>query len=50
MAVSPARVLLLPPRDARLRWVAAPDWPVEHWIGYAVEEAVADCGLRIADG
>ncbi len=49
VAVSPARVLLLPPRDARLRWVAAPDWPVEHWIGYAVEEAVADCGLRIAD-
>jgi len=42
VATGPARALLLPPRDPRLRWVAAPDWPIEQWIGYAVEEAVAE--------
>lgn len=34
-------VLLLPPRDPRLRWIAAPDWPIERWIEYAVTEAGA---------
>jgi hypothetical protein len=39
--LSPARKLLLPPRDPRLRWVAAPDWPIERWIENAVIEAAA---------
>jgi hypothetical protein len=38
IAESPARVLLLPPRDSRLRWIAAPDWPLEKWIDNAVIE------------
>jgi hypothetical protein len=37
---SAARVLLLPPRDPRLRWVAAPDWPLARWVENAVIEAV----------
>ena len=41
LAESPARILLLPPREARLRWVAAPDWPLERWIENAVIE-IAD--------
>lgn len=39
IAASPARVLLLPPRNPRLRWVAAPDWPLERWVENAVIEA-----------
>jgi hypothetical protein len=39
LANSPARLLLLPPRDPRLRWVAAPAWPLEHWVENAVAEA-----------
>ena len=35
---SSARILLLPPRDPRLRWIAAPDWPLEQWIDNAVIE------------
>ena len=38
LAASPARLILLPPRDPRLRWVAAPDWPDERWIENAVIE------------
>jgi hypothetical protein len=38
MAASSARLILLPPRDPRLRWVAAPDWPDERWIENAVIE------------
>jgi hypothetical protein len=38
LAESPARILLLPPREARLRWVAAPAWPRERWIENAVIE------------
>jgi hypothetical protein len=38
---SPARLLLLPPRETRLRWVAAPDWSLERWIENAVIE-IAD--------
>ena len=38
LADSPARILLLPPRESRLRWVAAPDWPLERWIENAVIE------------
>ena len=38
VAVSSARLILLPPRDPRLRWVAAPDWPDERWIENAVIE------------
>jgi hypothetical protein len=38
LAASRARLLLLPPRDPRLRWVAAPDWPVERWIENTVIE------------
>ena len=41
LAGSPTRLLLLPPRDSRLRWVAAPDWPLERWIENAVIE-IAD--------
>ena len=41
LAESPARILLLPPRETRLRWVAAPDWPLERWIENAVIE-IAD--------
>lgn len=40
IAASPARVLLLPPRDPRLRWVAAPDWPLARWVENAVIEAL----------
>ena len=39
LAESPARIILLPPQDARLRWVAAPDWPEDRWIENAVIEA-----------
>jgi hypothetical protein len=38
LAASPARLILLPPRDPRLRWVAAPEWPDERWIENAVIE------------
>jgi Domain of unknown function (DUF5671)/Domain of unknown function (DUF3842) len=38
VAASQARLILLPPRDPRLRWVAAPDWPDERWIENAVIE------------
>jgi hypothetical protein len=38
LAASPARLVLLPPRDLRLRWVAAPEWPEERWIENAVIE------------
>jgi hypothetical protein len=38
LAASPAHLVLLPPRSPRLRWVAAPDWPVERWIENAVIE------------
>jgi hypothetical protein len=38
LAQSHARILLLPPREARLRWIAAPDWPLEKWIENAVIE------------
>jgi hypothetical protein len=38
LAASPARLVLLPPRDPRLRWVAAPEWPEERWIENAVIE------------
>lgn len=40
MSSSPARKVLLPPRDASLRWVAAPEWPQERWIEYAVNEVM----------
>ncbi|MGQ9489878.1 MAG: DUF5671 domain-containing protein [Anaerolineae bacterium] len=39
VVASPARVLLLPPRDPHLRWVAAPDWPLARWVENAVIEA-----------
>lgn len=39
LAETPARLLLLPPRDPRLRWVAAPDWPLARWVENAVIEA-----------
>jgi hypothetical protein len=44
IAASPARKLLLPPRDAQQRWVAAPVWPLEQWVENAVSEAVAEFG------
>jgi hypothetical protein len=46
LARSSARLLLLPPRDSRLRWVAAPDWPLEQWIENAVIE-IADAVKRV---
>jgi hypothetical protein len=39
LARTNARIMLLPPRDERLRWVAAPKWPVERWVENAVVEA-----------
>ncbi|MGE5602892.1 MAG: DUF5671 domain-containing protein [Nitrososphaerales archaeon] len=39
LARTNARIILLPPRDARLRWVAAPKWPLERWVENAVTEA-----------
>lgn len=39
LAASPARIVLLPPRNDRLRWVAAPTWPFEKWVENAVVEA-----------
>ncbi len=39
VARSPARKLLLPPRQAGLRWVAAPAWPFERWAENAAIEA-----------
>lgn len=39
LAESQAPIVLLPPHDPRLRWVAAPDWPEERWIENAVIEA-----------
>ena len=43
---APRWLLLLPPRDSRLRWVAAPDWPLEQWIENAVIE-IADAVKRV---
>ncbi len=39
LADTPARIILLPPRDGRVSWVAAPKWPVERWVENAVIEA-----------
>ena len=44
LASGKARMLLLPPRDPRLRWVAAPAWPLERWIENAVAEAADAVG------
>jgi len=46
LSVSPARIVLLPPRSERLRWVAAPDWPLEKWV----ENAVVEAGNILAAG
>jgi hypothetical protein len=35
---SPARKILLPSEDPRLRWVAAPAWSAERWVQKAVAE------------
>jgi hypothetical protein len=40
LAATPARLLLLPPRDPRFRWVAAPDWPQARWVENAGLEAI----------
>ena len=39
LETSPARLILLPPRNPRFRWAAAPKWPLERWIENAVIEA-----------
>jgi hypothetical protein len=39
LAHSPAKIRLLPPRSARLGWVAAPQWPLARWVENAVIEA-----------
>jgi hypothetical protein len=39
LEASPARLILLPPRNPRFRWAAAPNWPLERWIENAVIEA-----------
>jgi len=39
LSATPARIVLLPPRSERLRWVAAPSWPFEKWVENAVIEA-----------
>jgi hypothetical protein len=44
MSSSPARKVLLPPRNPSLRWVAAPEWPQERWIEYAVNEIIGILG------
>jgi hypothetical protein len=46
LARSNARIILLPPRDARLRWVAAPKWPFERWVENAVIEAANVLGVE----
>jgi hypothetical protein len=38
IANSPARKVLLPPRNPGLRWAGAPDWPTERWVANAVSE------------
>jgi hypothetical protein len=38
IANSPARKVLLPPRNPGLRWAGAPDWPRERWVANAVSE------------
>jgi Domain of unknown function (DUF3842)/Domain of unknown function (DUF5671) len=38
IADSPARKVLLPPRNPGLRWAGAPDWPRERWVANAVSE------------
>ena len=38
IASSPARKVLLPPRNPGLRWAGAPDWPRERWVANAVTE------------
>ncbi|OQA42171.1 MAG: hypothetical protein BWY52_02304 [Chloroflexi bacterium ADurb.Bin325] len=42
---SPAAVLLLPPRDTRLQWVAAPEWTLAQWVDHAVIEVQQALGL-----
>ena len=39
LSTSSARIVLLPPRSERLRWVAAPSWPFEKWVENGVVEA-----------
>ena len=44
MASSAARKVLLPPRNPQVRWVAAPDWPLDRWVEHAVAEVAATLG------
>jgi hypothetical protein len=44
LAASSARILLLPPRNPHLRWVAAPDWSLAEWVEHAVIEALNTLG------
>jgi hypothetical protein len=46
---SPARKILLPSADPRLRWVAAPTWSIEQWVQQAVTEVAAAAGEVYGD-
>jgi hypothetical protein len=43
-----AHKVLLPPRQARIRWVGAPDWPRERWVENAVAEVAASLAVEQA--
>jgi hypothetical protein len=45
ISASPATVLLLPPRDARLQWIAAPEWSLAQWVDHAVFEVQLALGV-----
>ncbi len=45
ISASPATVFLLPPRDARLQWIAAPEWSLAQWVDHAVLEVEQALGV-----
>ncbi len=45
ISASPATVFLLPPRDARLQWIAAPEWSLAQWVDHAVVEVQQAFGM-----
>jgi hypothetical protein len=45
ISASPATVFLLPPRNARLQWIAAPEWSLAQWVDHAVLEVQLALGI-----
>ncbi len=45
ISASPATVFLLPPRDARLQWIAVPEWSLAQWVDHAVVEVQQAFGM-----